>query len=150
VLLLAAFAWWQTRAVHPLLPLRVILDRTRGGASLAIFIGGIGLFGAFLFLNYYMQEILRYSPISTGLAFLPMVATLVIAGGVCTTQLYPRFGAKPVVFAGMLIASVAMAWLTGIGRLGDGERRPANRRVDRWRVRSPRRPRRRPDHAGRG
>lgn len=85
VLLLAAFAWWQTRAAHPLLPLRVILDRTRGGANLAIFIGGIGLFGAFLFLNYYMQGILRYSPVITGVAFLPMVATLVIAGGVCTT-----------------------------------------------------------------
>jgi hypothetical protein len=76
--LLAAFAWWQTRAPHPLLPLRVILDRTRGGSDLAIFIGGIGLSGAFLFLNYYMQGILRYSPVMTGLAFLPMVATLVI------------------------------------------------------------------------
>lgn len=115
VLLLAAFGWWQTRAAHPLLPLRVLLDRTRGGSNLAIFIGGIGLFGAFLFLNYYMQEILRYSPVLTGLAFLPMVATLVVAGGVCTTQLYPRFGAKLPVPAGMLIAAAAMVWLTGIG-----------------------------------
>jgi EmrB/QacA subfamily drug resistance transporter len=115
VVLLGIFAWWQTRTKHPLLPLRVILDRTRGGSNLAIFIGGIGLFGAFLFLNYYMQEILRYSPVMTGVAFLPMVATLVIAGGVCTTQLYPRFGAKIPVTAGMLIAAGAMAWLTGIG-----------------------------------
>jgi EmrB/QacA subfamily drug resistance transporter len=112
--LLAAFAWWQTRAPHPLLPLRVILDRTRGGSNLAIFIGGIGLFGAFLFLNYYMQGILRYSPVMTGLAFLPMVATLVIAGGACTTQLYPRIGAKIPVTAGMLIAAGAMAWLARI------------------------------------
>jgi MFS family permease len=92
--LLAAFAWWQTRVPHPLLPLRLILDRTRGGSNLAIFTGGIGLFGAFLFLNYYLQGILRYSPVMTGLAFLPMVATLVIAGGICTTQLYPRIGAR--------------------------------------------------------
>jgi EmrB/QacA subfamily drug resistance transporter len=113
--LLAAFAWWQTRASHPLLPLRVILDRTRGGSNLAIFIGGIGLFGAFLFLNYYLQGILRYSPVMTGLAFLPMVATLVIAGGVCTTQLYPRIGARLPVAAGMLIAAGAMIWLTRIG-----------------------------------
>ncbi|SDX30610.1 drug resistance transporter, EmrB/QacA subfamily [Amycolatopsis xylanica] len=113
---LAVFGWWQTHAAHPLLPSRVILDRTRGGANLAIFLGGAGLFGAFLFLNYYLQEILGYSPIMTGLAFLPMVATLVLAGGVCTTQLYPRLGARIPVVAGMLIAAGGMAWLTGIGR----------------------------------
>ncbi|GAA5167997.1 hypothetical protein GCM10023214_43130 [Amycolatopsis dongchuanensis] len=85
---------------------------------LAIFIGGIGLFGEFLFLNYYMQQSLRYSPAMTGVAFLPMVATLVIAGGACTTQLYPRFGARFPVAAGMLIAAGAMAWLTRIGPAG--------------------------------
>jgi EmrB/QacA subfamily drug resistance transporter len=115
VLLLVVFAWWQTRAAQPLLPPRILLDRTRGGSNLAIFTGGIGLFGAFLFLNYYMQEILRYSPVMTGVAFLPMVATLVIAGGICTTRLYPRFGAKIPVSAGMLIAAGGLAWLTGIG-----------------------------------
>jgi EmrB/QacA subfamily drug resistance transporter len=113
--LLAAFTWWQARVPHPLLPLRILIDRTRGGSNLAIFIGGIGLFGAFLFLNYYLQGVLRYSPVMTGLAFLPMVATLVIAGGICTTQLYPRIGAKVPVASGMLIAAGAMAWLTRIG-----------------------------------
>jgi EmrB/QacA subfamily drug resistance transporter len=113
--LLAAFAWWQTRTPHPLLPPRVVLDRTRGGSNLAIFIGGIGLFGAFLFLNYYLQAILRYSPVLTGLAFLPMVATLVIAGGICTTRFYPRIGAKLPVAAGLLIAAGAMAWLARLG-----------------------------------
>ncbi|MFD2415778.1 MFS transporter [Amycolatopsis pigmentata] len=115
-LLLAMFAWWQTRAAHPVLPPRVIADRTRGGSHLAIFIGGVGLFGAFLFLNYYLQEILRYSPVMTGLAFLPMVGTLVITGGMCTTRLYPRVGAKIPVFAGMVAAAGGMAWLTGIGQ----------------------------------
>jgi MFS family permease len=114
-LLLAVFVWWQTRAAHPLLPLRVLLDRNRGGSILAIFIAGIGLFGAFLFLNYYMQEILRYSPVATGVAFLPMVVTLAVTGGVCTTQLDPRVGAKPLVFVGMLTAAGAMAWLTVVG-----------------------------------
>jgi EmrB/QacA subfamily drug resistance transporter len=113
--LLGVFAWWQARTTHPLLPLRVILDRTRGGSNLAIFIGGVGLFGAFLFLNYYLQQVLHYSPVMTGVAFLPMVATLVIAGGACTTQLYPRLGAKIPISAGMLVAAGAMAWLTGIG-----------------------------------
>ncbi|MEU0049010.1 hypothetical protein [Streptomyces sp. NPDC006309] len=73
------------------------------------------MFGAFLFLDSCLQGTLRHSPITTGLAFLPMVATLVMAGGVCTTQLYPRLGGKAPVSAGMLIAA-AMAWLTGIGR----------------------------------
>lgn len=68
------------------------------------------------FLNYYLQEILGYSPIMIGVAFLPMVATLVLAGGVSTTQLYPRLDAKIPVVAGMLIAAAGMAWLTGIGR----------------------------------
>ena len=97
VLLVAVFICWQTRTRNPVLPPHVIFDRTRGGANLAIFIGGIGLFGTFLFLNYYMQENLQYSPITTGVAFLPMVATLALTGGVCTTQLYPRVGATPLV-----------------------------------------------------
>jgi hypothetical protein len=114
VVLIAAFLWWQTRAAHPLLPLDVIIDQTRGGANLAIFIGGIGLFGTFLFLNYYLQETLHYSPITTGLGFLPMVATLAITGSLCTTQLYPRLGARAPILLGMLIAASAMLWLTRI------------------------------------
>lgn len=113
--LMAAFLWRQTRAPQPLLPPRVLLDRTRAGANLAVFIAGTGLFGAFLFLNYYMQDTLRYSPIATGIAFLPMVATLAITGGICTTQLYPRLGARPPVAVGMLVAAGAMAWLARIG-----------------------------------
>jgi EmrB/QacA subfamily drug resistance transporter len=114
IVLIAVFAWWQTRASHPLLPLRVLLDRTRGGSYLAIFITGIGMFGVFLFLNYYLQEILRYSPVMTGVAFLPMVFVLMITATICTTQLYPRIGAKILVFAGMIIAAGGMAWLTNI------------------------------------
>jgi EmrB/QacA subfamily drug resistance transporter len=113
-LLVALFTWWQTRASHPLLPLRVLLDRTRGGAYLSLFITGIGLFGIFLFLNYYLQEILRYSPVKTGLAFLPMVAILMVTATVSTTQLYPRIGARIPVFGGMAVAAAGMAWLTNI------------------------------------
>jgi hypothetical protein len=65
--------------------------------------------------SWWAIVLLSGSPVMTGVAFLPMVATLVIAGGVCTTQLYPRFGAKIPVTAGMLIAAGAMAWLTRIG-----------------------------------
>ena len=62
VLLLVAFTVWQTRTKHPLLPLRVILERNRGGSYLAMFLTGIGMFGVFLFLNYYLQEILQLLP----------------------------------------------------------------------------------------
>ncbi|MCG5433986.1 MFS transporter [Mycobacterium sp. MYCO198283] len=112
--LIALFAWRQTRAAHPLLPPHVVVDRTRGGANLAIFIGGIGLFGTFFLLNYFCQETLHYSPITTGFVFLPMVATLVITGGVCTTALYPRIGARATVVLGMLTAAGAMVCLTRI------------------------------------
>jgi EmrB/QacA subfamily drug resistance transporter len=115
VVLLAAFVWWQTAATQPLLPLRVILDRTRGGANLAIFLAGIGLFSTFLFLNYFLQTVLQFTPLFTGLAFLPMVVALVIAGGVCTTQLYPRFGPRAPITGGMLAAAIGMASMTGIG-----------------------------------
>ncbi|WP_034261167.1 MFS transporter [Actinospica robiniae] len=115
VVLIVAFVAWQTRASHPLLPLRVLLDRNRGGSYLAVFITGIGMFGVFLFLTYYLQAILLYSPVKTGLAFLPMVGVLMVTATVCTTQFYPRIGAKILVFLGMLIGAGGMAWLTGIG-----------------------------------
>ena len=114
LILIGIFTWWQTRTKHPLLPLRVILERNRGGSYLAMFLTGIGMFGVFLFLNYYLQEILRYSPVMTGVAFLPMVAALMVTATISTTQLYPRIGAKILVFVGMLMAGGGMAWLTGI------------------------------------
>ena len=115
VALLAVFAWWETRAPAPLLPLRVVLDRNRGGAYLSILISGGGMFGLFLFLTYYLQVTLHYSPVVTGAAFLPMVASIMIAANLSTIVLMPRFGPKPLVTAGMLIAAVGMAWLTRIG-----------------------------------
>jgi EmrB/QacA subfamily drug resistance transporter len=115
VALLAAFAWWETRAPAPLLPLRVVLDRNRGGAYLSILIAGSGMFGLFLFLTYYLQVTLRYSPVVTGVAFLPMIGCVMISANVATIVLMPRFGPKPLVTAGMLIAAAGMVWLTRIG-----------------------------------
>jgi EmrB/QacA subfamily drug resistance transporter len=110
--LLAAFVWWQQRAVHPLLPMRVVGDRDRGASFLAMFLSGAGMFGVFLFLTYYMQRTLHYSPVRTGLAFLPMVALLVASSVITTNILVPRYGAKPIVPTGMLLAGGAMAWMT--------------------------------------
>ena len=115
VALLAAFAVWQWRAASPLLPPRVVLDRNRGGAYLAVLVVGAGMFGIFLFLTYYLQQSLGYSPIITGVAFLPMIAMVVVAANLSNVVLMPRFGPKPLVTAGMLLAAAAMVWLTRIG-----------------------------------
>lgn len=110
--LLAAFAWWQTKAAHPLLPLRVLLDRNRGASFLAVLISGAGMFGVFLFLTYYMQESLGYTPTRTGLAFMPMVAGLMVTTLLATNVLIPRVGPKPVVPLGMGLAAAGLAWMT--------------------------------------
>ncbi|MFI6312253.1 MFS transporter [Nocardia fusca] len=113
--LLAVFVWLETRVAHPLLPLRIVLDRTRGGAYLAVFVMGIGMFAIFLFLTYYMQLTLGYSPIMTGVAFLPMVAAMVASSTTTPSLLLPKLGPKVVVSGGFAIAALGMAWLTRIG-----------------------------------
>ncbi|MFI1848317.1 MFS transporter [Streptomyces sp. NPDC020480] len=112
--LLAAFTWWQTRSPHPLLPLRILLDRNRGASFVSVLISGAGMFGVFLFLTYYLQQGLGYTPIKTGLAFLPMVAALMLTSTLAATVLIPRLGPKPVVPLGMGLAAAGMAWLTAL------------------------------------
>ncbi len=109
------FAWWQNRAAHPLLPLRILLDRNRGASFLAVLITGAGMFGVFLFLTYYLQLNLGFSPTKTGVAFLPMIGALMVMAQLGTTVLVPRLGPKVVIPLGFAIAMVGMAWLTDIG-----------------------------------
>ncbi|MBY8878414.1 MFS transporter [Actinacidiphila acidipaludis] len=110
--LVAAFSWWQTKAEHPLLPLRVLLDRNRGASFTVLAISGAGMFGVFLFLTYYLQASLHYSPVKTGLGFLPMIGALMVAAQLVTNTLLPRLGPKPIVPLGMAMAVGGMAWLT--------------------------------------
>ncbi|HEX4060194.1 MAG TPA: MFS transporter [Streptosporangiaceae bacterium] len=105
VVLLAAFVLAERRVAHPLLPLRVVLNRFRGGAYLAIGLSAMGMFGIFLFLTYYLQLILRYSPVTTGLAFLPMVAALMASSTTASGILMPRLGPRPLVPAGLVVAA---------------------------------------------
>jgi EmrB/QacA subfamily drug resistance transporter len=114
VLLLGVFAVIQQRASHPLLPLRVILDRDRGGSYLAMGISGAGMFGVFLFLTYFLQQDLHYTPIKTGLAFLPMTFAIMAVATTVSTKILARTGPKPLVSAGMVIAAGGMMFLTGI------------------------------------
>ncbi|MEV6096080.1 MFS transporter [Nocardia sp. NPDC051981] len=115
VLLLGVFAWLEQRVAHPLLPLRVVLDKTRGASYVTVFTIGIGMFAMFLFLTYYMQQQLGYSPIRTGVAFLPMVAGMVAASTTVPALLIPRVGPKVTVVSGFLLATVGMVLLTRIG-----------------------------------
>jgi EmrB/QacA subfamily drug resistance transporter len=114
-LLLAGFIAVEARVKHALLPLRVVLDRNRGGSYLAVALSAIAIFAVFLFLTYYLQQNLRMSPIMSGLAFLPMVACIMISSITGNVRLVPRFGARPLVPAGMALGCLGMLLLTGIG-----------------------------------
>jgi EmrB/QacA subfamily drug resistance transporter len=112
VVLMAAFILWQRRAAHPLLPLAIVLDRNRGAAYISVLIAGAGMFGIFLFVTYYLQASLGYSPIATGLSFLPMIGMLVLAAQLSTNLLLPRFGPKIMVPFGMTLSTIGMLLLT--------------------------------------
>jgi len=115
VVLLAVFAFVESRVSHPLLPLRVVLDRTRGGSMLAMLFASVGIFGVFLFLTYYLQETLGFSPVKTGVAFLPMVAALATMAQVSNRLLLPKVGPKLIVPAGLLLAAAALFRLHTLG-----------------------------------
>lgn len=112
VVLLVAFVFWQRRAAHPLLPLSIVLDRNRGAAYASVLIAGAGMFGIFLFVTYYLQASLGYSPIQTGLSFLPMIGMLVLAAQLSTNIFVPRFGPKVMVPFGMLLGVTGMLLLS--------------------------------------
>ncbi len=114
VALLASFVVIELKSKNPLLPMRVILERTRGGSYLASFLAGAGLMGMFLFLTYYFQGSLHYSALKSGFAFLPFSAGIIVAAGVAS-RILPRLGPRSVMTAGLSAAALGMFWLTQIG-----------------------------------
>jgi EmrB/QacA subfamily drug resistance transporter len=110
VALLGIFVLIQRRVAAPLLPLRVILDRTRGGAYLTVLVLASGMFGVSLFLTFYLQRNLGFTPVLTGVAFLPMVASIVTASTTVPNALLPRVGPKPLVITGLVLGTAAMLW----------------------------------------
>src|SRR6188472_2319819 len=113
VVLLVVFVWWERRSSNPMLPLRVVLDRNRGGSYLIFLLVGAGLFAMFLFLTYYFQVNLGYSPLEAGLAFLPFSLGIILAAGV-VAQLLPRVGPRVLMVPGLVLAVVGMLLLTRI------------------------------------
>jgi EmrB/QacA subfamily drug resistance transporter len=114
VVLLAAFVITEVRTDEPLLPMRVILERNRGGSYLSSLLVGIALFGTFLFLTYYMQGTLGYSALKTGFAFLPFSGGIIIAATIAS-QLLPRVGPKALMMTGLGMAALGLVGLTPLG-----------------------------------
>jgi len=114
VVLLAGFVVAERRSRHPLLPLRVILDRTRGGSYVAVFISGVAIFATFLFLTFYLQVVKRESPLATGLLFLPMIGCILISSNLSSIVGLARLGPRVLIAGGMLLGAGGMAYLTQV------------------------------------
>ncbi|WP_175410755.1 MFS transporter [Streptomyces sp. TRM64462] len=112
VVLLAAFVGVEARVKHPLLPLRVMTERNRGGVYLSLGLAIIAMFGLFLFLTYYLQVVKGYSPLKTGFAFLPMVVGMITGSTQIGTRLMTRVPPRMLMGPGFLSAAVGMLLLT--------------------------------------
>ena len=111
--LLAAFLLNETRAPQPITPLRLFTDVSRSGSFAARLLLVAGMFGMFFFLTQFLQDVLDFSPLRAGVAFLPMTITL-FAVSRLTPRLLPVFGAKPLMIAGMIPVIAGMTWLSRV------------------------------------
>jgi EmrB/QacA subfamily drug resistance transporter len=114
VAFLVAFVVIERSSSHPLLPLRVVTERNRGGSFLTTLLIGLGLLGMFLFLTYYMQQTLHYSALRTGFAYLPF-SVGVVTGAAASSQLILRWRPRLVMSIGLLMATAGMLWFSQIG-----------------------------------
>jgi EmrB/QacA subfamily drug resistance transporter len=110
--LLALFSAVQVSVSSPLLPLRILSNRNRGGSFLTIIFAVFGMYGTFLFLTYLLQTVDHYSPLKTGVAFLPLMAVNGLAATQLASRLMPHLRTRLLVVPGLLIASVGIALLT--------------------------------------
>jgi predicted MFS family arabinose efflux permease len=110
---LCAFVVIELRSTQPLLTMRVVLDRNRGGSYLASLLVGSALLGTFLFLTYFLQETLGYSVLKTGFAFLPFSGGIIIGAGLAT-RLLPRIGPRALMVIGLVLAAGGLMWFTGL------------------------------------
>lgn len=112
IITLGVFVLIQRSVAHPLLPLRVIVNRSRAGAFITGFVTIIGMFGIYLFLTYVMQQQFGFSPVLTGIAFLPMTAALMTGATQAPIRLLPRVGPKALLAGGLVVCAGALAWLS--------------------------------------
>lgn len=113
LMLLFAFFVIERQVQNPLMPLRVISERNRGGSYLGSLVVGAGLFSMFLFLGIYLQSVLGYTPLRAGFAFLPFTAGIIVFAGIAS-QLLPKVGPRPLMVPGLLAAAVGLLLMTRI------------------------------------
>jgi predicted MFS family arabinose efflux permease len=113
VVLLGAFALIEARSRHALVPPRVLASRDRTAAYLISLCIGTAVFGMFFFMTLFVQQVWGYSPVRSGIAYLPMVATIMVGAGL-SSQLVARIGARPLMTVGPLFAAAGMFWLSRI------------------------------------
>jgi EmrB/QacA subfamily drug resistance transporter len=112
VVLLVSFVWWQTRAPSPLLPLHIVKERNRAGCFLTMGLAVIGMFGMFLFLTYYLQVILGYSPVKTGMAFLPLTVAIIVGSTQISARLMHHVPPRTLMVPGAVLAAGGMSFFT--------------------------------------
>jgi EmrB/QacA subfamily drug resistance transporter len=117
VVLLAAFAVIETRSRHALLPVRLLRSRDRVGANLIILTVGTAMFGVFFFLTLFVQDVWGYSPLKTGVVFLPVTVVMLVAS-LTAAALVPRIGARPLLLAGGLAVIGGLYWLSRVTEHG--------------------------------
>ena len=117
VVLLAAFAVIEIRSERPLLPVRLLADRNRTGANLVMLCIGTAIFGMFFFLTVFMQSAWGYSALKTGVAYLPLMAGILVASG-AVAQLVQRVGTRPLLLAGAAATAGGLYWLSRLTEHG--------------------------------
>jgi EmrB/QacA subfamily drug resistance transporter len=113
-MLLVSFVVIEARTRHALLPLRIFANRSRSGAYLIMLLLGTAMFGIFFFLTIFVQIVLGYSALKSGVAFLPFAAVIVVVSGI-VSQVISRTGARPLMLSGAAITTVGMYWFSHIG-----------------------------------
>jgi EmrB/QacA subfamily drug resistance transporter len=113
--LIAAFGVIESRAASPILPLRILADRNRGGSYLTVALSVIGMYGLFLLLSYYFQAVRGYSPARAGVAFLPLSAAVLLGSTVVARKLLPLVRPRLLIVPGLLVGTAGMATLTRLG-----------------------------------
>ncbi len=112
VILLGAFIRTQQSVATPLLPLGILLNRTRAGSHIALFVTSIGLFGVSLFLAYYLENIVHYTPLQTGLAFMPLVVAMGVSASVASARLLALVGPRPLIPTGLVLSAMGLVLFT--------------------------------------
>lgn len=111
VILLLAFAFIESRAKEPITPLKMFADRNRSGTYVIMLSLAAAMFGMFFYIVLFVQNVLQYSPIEAGLAFLPVTVVIALGAGL-SQRFLPVLGPKPFMLAGSALAAIGLAWQT--------------------------------------